>query len=118
MHIDSSRQPYKVVLDSGLKFNARSVVIATGAQYARLPVEEAEAFALSRSPLLLETSVPGIFAVGDTRAGSVNGSHQRLARARWRSISCIDSSPRAQSGIPRHETNGWTSTALSSIRYD
>jgi thioredoxin reductase (NADPH) len=26
---------------------------------------------LSRSPLLLETSVPGIFALGDTRAGSV-----------------------------------------------
>jgi thioredoxin reductase (NADPH) len=26
---------------------------------------------LSRAPLLLETSVPGIFAVGDTRAGSV-----------------------------------------------
>jgi thioredoxin reductase (NADPH) len=26
---------------------------------------------LSRSPLLLETSVPGIFGVGDTRAGSV-----------------------------------------------
>jgi thioredoxin reductase (NADPH) len=26
---------------------------------------------LSRSPLFLETSVPGIFAVGDTRAGSV-----------------------------------------------
>ena len=26
---------------------------------------------LTRSPLLLETSVPGIFAVGDTRAGSV-----------------------------------------------
>ncbi len=44
VHIDSSRQPYKVVLESGLKFNARSVVIATGAQYARLPVEEAEAF--------------------------------------------------------------------------
>jgi thioredoxin reductase (NADPH) len=45
VHIDSSRQPYKVVLESGLKFNARSVVIATGAQYARLPVEEAHAFA-------------------------------------------------------------------------
>ena len=44
VHIDCSRQPYKVVLESGLKFNARSVVIATGAQYARLPVEEAEAF--------------------------------------------------------------------------
>ena len=26
---------------------------------------------LSRSPLLLETSVPGIFAVGDARAGSI-----------------------------------------------
>jgi thioredoxin reductase (NADPH) len=44
VHIDSSRQPYRVVLESGLKFNARSIVIATGAQYARLPVEEAEAF--------------------------------------------------------------------------
>ena len=45
VHIDCSRQPYRVVLESGLKFNARSVVIATGAQYARLPVEEADAFA-------------------------------------------------------------------------
>src|ERR1700734_2564074 len=44
VHIDSSRQPYKVVLESGLKFNARSVVIATGAQYARLPIEEADPF--------------------------------------------------------------------------
>src|ERR1700677_2576025 len=44
VHIDSGRQPYKVILESGLKFNARSIVIATGAQYARLPVEEAEAF--------------------------------------------------------------------------
>ena len=26
---------------------------------------------LSRAPLLLETSVPGIFAVGDARSGSV-----------------------------------------------
>jgi thioredoxin reductase (NADPH) len=43
-HIDCSRQPYKVILESGLKFNARSVVIATGAQYARLPIEEANAF--------------------------------------------------------------------------
>src|ERR1700683_1734201 len=44
VHIDFSRQPYKVILESGLKFNTRSVVIATGAQYARLPVEEANAF--------------------------------------------------------------------------
>jgi thioredoxin reductase (NADPH) len=45
VHIECSRQPYRIVLESGLKFNARSVVIATGAQYARLPVEEADAFA-------------------------------------------------------------------------
>jgi thioredoxin reductase (NADPH) len=45
VHIDCSRQPYRIVLESGLKFNARSIVIATGAQYARLPVEDADAFA-------------------------------------------------------------------------
>jgi thioredoxin reductase (NADPH) len=44
VHIDTSRQPYKVVLESGLKFNARTVVIATGAQYARLPIEDADTF--------------------------------------------------------------------------
>lgn len=44
VHIDTSRRPYKVVLESGLKFNARSVVIATGAQYARLPIEDADSF--------------------------------------------------------------------------
>jgi thioredoxin reductase (NADPH) len=32
-------------LESGLKFNARGTVIATGAQYARLPVGQADAFA-------------------------------------------------------------------------
>jgi thioredoxin reductase (NADPH) len=44
VHIDTGRQPYKVILESGLKFNARAVVIATGAQYARLPIEDADAF--------------------------------------------------------------------------
>src|SRR6202041_1004705 len=44
VHIDCSRQPYRIFLEFGLKFNARSIVIATGAQYARLPVEEADAF--------------------------------------------------------------------------
>jgi thioredoxin reductase (NADPH) len=44
VHIDTSRRPYKVILESGLKFNARGVVIATGAQYARLPIEDADAF--------------------------------------------------------------------------
>jgi thioredoxin reductase (NADPH) len=44
VHVDSSRQPYRVVLESGLKFETRTIVIATGAQYARLPVEDADAF--------------------------------------------------------------------------
>jgi thioredoxin reductase (NADPH) len=44
VHVDCSRQPYKVVLESGMKFSARSVVIATGAQYARLPIEESDAY--------------------------------------------------------------------------
>jgi thioredoxin reductase (NADPH) len=44
VHIDTSRHPYKVVLESGLKFSARALVIATGAQYARLPIEDADAF--------------------------------------------------------------------------
>jgi thioredoxin reductase (NADPH) len=44
VHIDTSRPPYKVILESGLKSNARAVEIATGAQYARLPIEDADAF--------------------------------------------------------------------------
>ncbi len=44
VHIDTSRQPYKIILESGHKFNAHAVVIATGAQYARLPLEDAKPF--------------------------------------------------------------------------
>ena len=44
VHIDTSRQPYKIVLASGLKFNAHAVVIATGAQYAQLPIEDIDGF--------------------------------------------------------------------------
>ena len=44
VHIDCSRRPFKVVLESGLKFSAQTVVIATGAQYARLPLDEADTF--------------------------------------------------------------------------
>ena len=44
VHIDCSRQPYRIVLESGLKFNARSVLIATGARMRDLPVEEAGSF--------------------------------------------------------------------------
>ena len=45
VHIDCSRQPYKVILESGGKLRGRSIVIATGAQYARLPIDDADAFA-------------------------------------------------------------------------
>jgi thioredoxin reductase (NADPH) len=45
VHIDTSRRPYKVILESGLKFSTKAIVVATGAQYARLPIENAEAFA-------------------------------------------------------------------------
>jgi len=44
VHIDCSRRPFKVVLESGLKFSAQTVVIATGAQYARLLLDEADTF--------------------------------------------------------------------------
>ncbi len=45
VHIDTSRQPYRVILESGLKVSTRAIVLATGAQYARLPVRDAEMFA-------------------------------------------------------------------------
>jgi thioredoxin reductase (NADPH) len=44
VHLDCNRNPYRVVLDSGMKFSARAVIIATGAQYARLPIGNIEAF--------------------------------------------------------------------------
>jgi thioredoxin reductase (NADPH) len=44
VHIDCSRRPFKIVLESGLKFSAQTVVIATGAQYARLLLDEADTF--------------------------------------------------------------------------
>src|SRR5271155_437309 len=44
VHIDYSRQPYKVILESGGKLRGRCIVIATGAQYARLPIDDADAF--------------------------------------------------------------------------
>jgi len=35
------------------------------------PTLEAKSWPLSRSPQLLETSLPGVFAVGDIRSGNV-----------------------------------------------
>jgi len=42
-----------------------------------LGAEELARWTLSRSPYLLETSIPGVFAAGDARAGSV----KRIAAA-------------------------------------
>ena len=47
---------------------------------------------LERSPYLLETSMPGVFAAGDVRHGAGNGSLLPSGRARSRSSCCINSS--------------------------
>jgi thioredoxin reductase (NADPH) len=44
VHIDTSRHPYKVILESGLKVQTRAIVIATGAQYARLLADDADTY--------------------------------------------------------------------------
>jgi hypothetical protein len=43
---------------------------------------------LPRAPLGLETSVPGAFAAGDVRLGSMKRVARRSVRERCRSISC------------------------------
>jgi len=40
-------------------------------QFIKTGADLGEAWALTRSPYLLETSLPGVFAVGDIRAGSI-----------------------------------------------
>ena len=41
----------------------------------------AQHWTMTRAPFLLETSLPGVFAVGDVRHGSVKGWRPRSARA-------------------------------------
>ena len=43
-------------------------------------IDAAPAWPLERSPMLLETSVPGVFAAGDVRSRSVKGWQQRWAK--------------------------------------
>jgi thioredoxin reductase (NADPH) len=43
--------------------------VLTGADVAR--VDNGQLDELGRAPLMLETSVPGVFAVGDVRSGSI-----------------------------------------------
>ena len=54
-------------------------------------------WALSQPPYLLETSRPGIFAVGDVRAGNMKASRLPSAKDRSRSRSFIRCSPTAES---------------------
>jgi thioredoxin reductase (NADPH) len=67
---------------------------------------------LSRSPLLLETSVPGIFAVGDSRAGSV----KRVASAVGEGAMAVHLVHRFLAESTEQHNNGWTSPLASSIR--
>ena len=48
----------------------------------------------SQEPFLLETSMPGVFAAGDVRGGSIKGAPQRWARALWRSGLSISICPK------------------------
>ena len=44
MRLNCDRKPYMVEMDDGMQFAARTVVIATGAQYRKLPVENLSRF--------------------------------------------------------------------------
>lgn len=44
VHLDCNKRPYRIVLNDGKKFAARTIVLASGAQYARLPLGNIEAF--------------------------------------------------------------------------
>jgi thioredoxin reductase (NADPH) len=58
--------------------------VRTGPDLSASDLEESE-WPLARSPHLLETSVPGIFAVGDVRSGSV----KRVAAAVGEGSACV-----------------------------
>jgi thioredoxin reductase (NADPH) len=58
-------RPYTEWLPTDIERDDRGFIL-TGAE-----VSERGAWPLDRSPFLLETSMPGVFAVGDTRHGSV-----------------------------------------------
>src|SRR2546430_2643335 len=94
-----------VRLEEGHEIAARAVLLATGAQYRRLPVdglEEYEGLSIfyaagpPEAPLcgpdrvgvvgagnLLETSVPGVFAAGDARSGSTKRCATAVGEGAW-----------------------------------
>lgn len=56
--------------DKGFILTGRDLEIATGATAPAAP-SDAPSWPLARFPQMLETSLPGVFAVGDVRSGSV-----------------------------------------------
>ena len=63
-------QPNTAWLSGCIDLDAKGFVL-TGPQLTRESVEAPRWSAIRRSPFLLETSVPGVFAAGDVRSGSV-----------------------------------------------
>ena len=57
-------------LNGCIELDAKGFVL-TGAQLPREIAENARWNAIGRTPFLLETSLPGVFAAGDVRSGSV-----------------------------------------------
>jgi thioredoxin reductase (NADPH) len=81
-------------LSGCIDLDAKGFVL-TGPQLSRRTMDEARWAAVDRPPFLLETSLPGVFAAGDVRSGSVKRCasavgegaiavsfvHQHIARA-------------------------------------
>jgi len=61
--------------------------LLTGSNIPAAQLDDAD-----RVPLFLETSRPGIFAVGDVRSGSVKRAATAIGKARWRCGSCTNAS--------------------------
>lgn len=79
MSIHSPDSYHCVTTAGGSEYSARALLLATGSHYRRLGVPGEERYIGAgvhlegydkRAPHMLETSVPGIFAAGDTQAGS------------------------------------------------
>ena len=66
-------------LSGCIELDAKGFVL-TDQQLPREIAENARWSAIGRTPFLLETSLPGVFAAGDVRSGSVGAARRRWAR--------------------------------------